>query len=507
MAASYRFAREMRGRRAPLWPAVRRELRWAKGLCMMAFRNLSAPWHPEVIAVDASWWGGGAVSARLSPEQVRELGRYNERWRFSREDEERLAPRTSSLSSMSPEPLDLAESRPSQQILRVPPVPREVWARDWSRVGSYRWARKESQAVLEGRALVWAVKHKLRAGHAFWARYVVLGDAMGRALACAKGRSSAPGMLRVTRQVGAMLLAAGAYLYFRLLPSEANPSDSASRGRAGERAEALAVEDSVGPADVAADEPWRPAPVAPSVARVEARRLAGYFDGRTPEARVEDVEGKAGGGAPAPLRRRDRPRRGRQELPRAPQRVGGHGEEIPHRVSRLPGLVRLTGARDDAAEPRGQRRRDVVPRAVPRGRTRPCRQHPAGGADVLPRRPLEEGEPAAEDLRVPPRVGPVEPGVPTPAAPVPSALASGGGDDLPGVSGHGSGVGSDFRALPAAQRHDDVALLRLGSPFAANGGAQEGSGPSSCTLRRRASRPRKTSSTRVWWWTTQSSVG
>lgn len=65
MAASYRFAREMRGRRAVLWPAVQRELRWAKGLCMMAFRDLSAPWHPEVLAVDASWWGGGAVSARF----------------------------------------------------------------------------------------------------------------------------------------------------------------------------------------------------------------------------------------------------------------------------------------------------------------------------------------------------------------------------------------------------------------------------------------------------------
>lgn len=127
MATNYRFAREMRRRRAALWPAVRRELQWAEGLCMMAFHNLSGPWHPEVIAVDASWRGGGAVSARLPPGQLRDLGRYNERRRFSREDEERHAPRTSSLSLMSREPVDLAQSRPSKQVRRVPPGPREVW--------------------------------------------------------------------------------------------------------------------------------------------------------------------------------------------------------------------------------------------------------------------------------------------------------------------------------------------------------------------------------------------
>ena len=34
---------------------------------MMAFRNLAAPWHEELLAVDASAWGVGVVSQQVTP--------------------------------------------------------------------------------------------------------------------------------------------------------------------------------------------------------------------------------------------------------------------------------------------------------------------------------------------------------------------------------------------------------------------------------------------------------
>lgn len=86
-----------------------------------------------------------------------------------------------------------SESQRRQYPARVPHVPEEVWAGSLQRIGSYRWRQAESQAVLEGWAVVWAVKHRLKALHGFATMHFVLGD--GTALACTKGRPSAPGHL------------------------------------------------------------------------------------------------------------------------------------------------------------------------------------------------------------------------------------------------------------------------------------------------------------------------
>eukprot|EP00959_Pyramimonas_sp_CCMP1952_P043625 911937-Pyramimonas_sp.AAC.1 len=83
-----------------------------------------------------------------------------------------------------------------------------------------------------------ALKHKLRSKRSFRKAHVMLNDAMAPILALAKGRSSAPALLAVCRQVACLLLASGSAAYWRWLPSEFNSADPASRNRPGARPEA-----------------------------------------------------------------------------------------------------------------------------------------------------------------------------------------------------------------------------------------------------------------------------
>ena len=65
-----------------MWPSVRRELRWARALLCFAQRDLSAAFHEEVLATDASEWGLGVVSSQRLAADVRFACKFSERWRF-----------------------------------------------------------------------------------------------------------------------------------------------------------------------------------------------------------------------------------------------------------------------------------------------------------------------------------------------------------------------------------------------------------------------------------------
>ena len=53
----------------------------------MAFRNLSAEWCERVHTFDASWWGCGVVQKKVPRNDVKRLGSFNDRWRFSKTEE------------------------------------------------------------------------------------------------------------------------------------------------------------------------------------------------------------------------------------------------------------------------------------------------------------------------------------------------------------------------------------------------------------------------------------
>ena len=80
--------------RAHYWGSVRRELQiWIS----IAPCCGDIPWSTEVTAVDASTWGLRAVVSEFSAEEVRDLGKFSERWRF--EIPEYRRPRASAFGS------------------------------------------------------------------------------------------------------------------------------------------------------------------------------------------------------------------------------------------------------------------------------------------------------------------------------------------------------------------------------------------------------------------------
>ena len=85
--------------------------------------------------------------------------------------------------------------------------------------------------VLEAEALLYGVRHLMRSVANLGSKLLVIVDSISASLATTKGRSSADGMLSVTRRLGALLLATGSLLRSRWIASELNPADGPSRGR------------------------------------------------------------------------------------------------------------------------------------------------------------------------------------------------------------------------------------------------------------------------------------
>ena len=147
----------------------------------------------------------------LPTSDIAAMGRQNERWRFSAEHESSPNPRDSALAAalrggatQSPDSCDVPDAS-------FPEILPEVWGEGWHFVSSHPWSRSEPQVVLEGRSMVFAVKHTARNCRAFGKRHLFLGESMAPILAVSKGRSSCPGMLRVCRQTSAVVLATFLY--------------------------------------------------------------------------------------------------------------------------------------------------------------------------------------------------------------------------------------------------------------------------------------------------------
>ncbi|CAK0889503.1 unnamed protein product, partial [Prorocentrum cordatum] len=145
--------------RRRLTPAVKRELTWRRALLPLRFRDAGRPLSPVVSCVDASWWGAGVTEKTITSDQARRLSIFNERWRFSRDGEQQVAPRDMALARESKQaehittscirqassqhdrdPAVIAAAMEQQVPFRVEPklnrevevtfeeVPEEVWA-------------------------------------------------------------------------------------------------------------------------------------------------------------------------------------------------------------------------------------------------------------------------------------------------------------------------------------------------------------------------------------------
>lgn len=78
----YRFTELGRGRRWPLWPSVRSEIRMASDLVWVTHVSLNAPIISQVDAGDSADHGYAMMTRALPDYEIRRMIRYKEKWRY-----------------------------------------------------------------------------------------------------------------------------------------------------------------------------------------------------------------------------------------------------------------------------------------------------------------------------------------------------------------------------------------------------------------------------------------
>eukprot|EP00438_Fugacium_kawagutii_P006869 Skav205284 [mRNA] locus=scaffold1690:137803:145924:+ [translate_table: standard] len=235
LGESYTFVQRHRSREAPIWKSVRRELSCWERLSPLIVQDLACGVCTEVLAVDASEWGLGAVGSNFNEQEVKGLSGYNERWRFKSMETSNARQFTfvedEKIRATMVE--DVAEDDPTTGFGHEASVPFTTVDRGWKLVGRLPWKKVESMPVLESRATLFGVKHLMRNTSHHGRRMLILTDSMTSACAVSKGRAQTWKLRTIIQKISAHLLATGSSLSLRWIPSEWNPSDGPSRGAAG----------------------------------------------------------------------------------------------------------------------------------------------------------------------------------------------------------------------------------------------------------------------------------
>ena len=231
--AVYDFKSEHYYKRVTLWKSAAQECRWAAALLLMCHADLRRPWHSEVTASDASLSGTGVVS--MSKEQVCDLGSQRELWRYRAVDSaSRAREHVEKLDPFLHHETVKECPRPAEDMfqlnLNFKEVPQEFLDPSrWTVCFATRMHKPEHITLLEGRAVVQAVRHKTRSLNAFHSRHVHFGDNLGMVLSLDRGRAKSKSLLFQRRRVAAFSIAADVEFHHRWIPSESNAADAPSR--------------------------------------------------------------------------------------------------------------------------------------------------------------------------------------------------------------------------------------------------------------------------------------
>ena len=125
------------------WASVVKECRWARSLLPMLFAKLDMPWGEAVHASDSCFTGYCVVKAYPSISVVRSNGRWDERWRYKRENWQTHAPRSIMREDLDPfqDVETVRGAAPEEEFLHVdrnfPDVSnvllhKDSWTHGWS---------------------------------------------------------------------------------------------------------------------------------------------------------------------------------------------------------------------------------------------------------------------------------------------------------------------------------------------------------------------------------------
>ena len=219
----------------------RREVKIFIGLVSLLVGELRRTWSSTIHCSDASPEGYGICKRELPESDVRELGSWQDRWRFKHLDPAEWRPRQRYAGQDVLGDLRTARSFPISSTVEdlysynnnFPEVPEEYTKpEDWSTVLMGRWRNtKEHITAKEGHSLVLVARHLCRSVRNRNKRHLVLIDSFALSMTMCKGRATNFGMLRTAQKVAALSLAGGFTLRTRWVPSEHNVADGPSRGQ------------------------------------------------------------------------------------------------------------------------------------------------------------------------------------------------------------------------------------------------------------------------------------
>jgi len=229
IADSYHF-------RQKLWPSVIKELKCFRALMVLGIAELRSTWDGQPLMTDACLTGYAVCEGNLDYHEVREVAVFDERWRFKREGNERVAPRVRALGDPLSDPRTVLPDVRGEVLGDVemdpnfPEIPLNLLQEDrWHTLWATQLHYREPVHLNEGRSILSAAKHRSRDALRHGKRVLIMNDNMGVVLACMKGRCASYGLLRTCQKMAAESLASGIRFYVRWIPSELNVADHGSR--------------------------------------------------------------------------------------------------------------------------------------------------------------------------------------------------------------------------------------------------------------------------------------
>lgn len=217
------------------------ECKTFSGLIPMLYSSLRRHWSPTVTCTDASPDGYGIVETHIASEEVSDLARWHEKWRFRRLPPEQWNPRRRALGAdVVADPISVIGVDEEDRLLEqyvvdedFPEVPHHfLQPEHWDTKLMGKWNNtKEHITVKEGRALVLAFRRLCRSSKSRGQRHLFFCDNLALVFSANKGRAHSFDMLRIIQQLSALSLVGGFSYRLRWVPSELNNADGPSRGQ------------------------------------------------------------------------------------------------------------------------------------------------------------------------------------------------------------------------------------------------------------------------------------
>ena len=218
-----------------LWRSAAQECKWAAALLLVCHSDMRKPWCPVATVSDACLSGTAVASLHSTAAIVSEIGQCREMWRFkTREPLNRARDCVLALDPFK----DVETVKPGnhepvdrfQLNLDFQHVPEKfACSSEWQTQFACRMSFPEHITILEGRATLQAMRHKLRSSKYFGYKHLHCGDNLGMVLSYDRGRAKSVPLLICCRKAAALCVAGDCVFTHRWLPSEWNAADGPSR--------------------------------------------------------------------------------------------------------------------------------------------------------------------------------------------------------------------------------------------------------------------------------------